>query len=85
MPVCYTASNFFFTREIRQVCQNGGIPLEGFKNYFIDIDGVLLRGATQIPGVAEFVQRLREQGIPFLIFTNNSLYTPRDLQVRLSY
>ncbi|MBE3558443.1 MAG: HAD family hydrolase [Ktedonobacteraceae bacterium] len=49
------------------------------------MDGVLVRGRTLIPGAAEFIQRLRDQGIPFLIFTNNSLYTPRDLQVRLSY
>src|SRR5215469_11025641 len=61
------------------------MPMEGIKNYLIDMDGVLVRGTTRLPGAAEFVQRLRTQGIPFLILTNNSLYTPRDLQVRLSY
>jgi NagD protein len=55
------------------------------KNYLIDMDGVLLRGTMLIPGAAEFVQRLRTQQIPFLIFTNNSQYTPRDLQMRLHY
>jgi NagD protein len=59
--------------------------MDGIKNYLIDMDGVILRGTTLIPGAAEFVQRLRAQGIPFLIFTNNSQYTPRDLQVRLLY
>lgn len=59
--------------------------MDGIKNYLIDMDGVILRGTMLIPGAAEFVQRLRTQQIPFLIFTNNSLYTPRDLQVRLSY
>src|SRR5579875_3227114 len=59
------------------------IALEGIKNYLIDMDGVLLRGNSLIPGAADFVQRLRDQEIPFLIFTNNSEYTPRDLQVRL--
>src|SRR5205085_5699810 len=59
--------------------------MEGVKHYLIDMDGVLLRGVALIPGAAEFVQRLRAQGIPFLILTNNSQYTPRDLQVRLSY
>ncbi|HAE83337.1 MAG TPA: TIGR01457 family HAD-type hydrolase [Ktedonobacter sp.] len=59
--------------------------MDGIKNYLIDMDGVILRGTTLIPGAAEFVQRLQTQQIPFLIFTNNSLYTPRDLQVRLSY
>ncbi len=61
------------------------MSLDGIKNYLIDMDGVLVRGATLIPGAAEFVQRLQAQGIPFLIFTNNSRYTPRDLQMRLSY
>ena len=57
--------------------------MEGVKNYLIDMDGVILRGDTLIPGAAECIHRLRDQGIPFLIFTNNSQYTPRDLQVRL--
>jgi NagD protein len=57
--------------------------MDGIKNYLIDMDGVIVRGATLLPGAAEFVERLRTQGIPFLILTNNSLYTPRDLQVRL--
>lgn len=59
--------------------------LEGIKNYLTDMDGVLLRGSALIPGALEFIQRLRAKGIPFLILTNNSLYTPRDLQMRLHY
>lgn len=59
--------------------------MDNIKNYLIDMDGVILRGTTLIPGAAEFVQRLRAQGIPFLILTNNSQYTARDLHVRLSY
>jgi NagD protein len=59
--------------------------MDGIKNYLMDMDGVILRGTTLIPGAAEFVEHLRAQDLPFLILTNNSLYTPRDLQVRLSY
>src|SRR5260370_35503902 len=59
--------------------------MEGIKHYLTDMDGVIVRGTTLIPGAAEFVQRLRAREIPFLILTNNSLYTQRDLQVRLSY
>lgn len=59
--------------------------MDGIKNYLIDMDGVLVRGSTLIPGAAEFIQGLHAQGTPFLIFTNNSEYTPRDLQVRLHY
>lgn len=59
--------------------------MEGIKYYLIDMDGVLLHGETLIPGAAEFVQRLQDQKIPFLILTNNSRFIPRDLQARLSY
>ncbi len=54
------------------------------KTYLMDMDGVLVRGTQLIPGADEFIGRLRERGLPFQILTNNSLYTPRDLQVRLS-
>src|SRR6266571_1817445 len=64
---------------------NGEMYMDNIKHYLMDMDGVILRGTKLIPGAAEFVHRLRAQGIPFLILTNNSQYTPRDLQVRLSY
>ena len=59
--------------------------MDGIKNYLTDMDGVILRGITLIPGAAEFIQQLRVKEIPFLILTNNSQYTQRDLQVRLAY
>ena len=54
------------------------------KNYFIDMDGVLMRGAAPIPGAAEFIGRLTEREAKFLLLTNNSLFTPRDLRLRLA-
>ena len=59
--------------------------MDDIKHYLMDMDGVLVQGSMLLPGAAAFVQQLRAQGIPFLILTNNSKYTPRDLQVRLSY
>ena len=53
------------------------------KSYFIDMDGVLMRGAAPIPGAPEFISRLAERGAKFLLLTNNSMYTPRDLRLRL--
>jgi NagD protein len=47
------------------------------------MDGVLMRGAAPIPGAADFVGRLEERGAKFLLLTNNSMYTPRALQLRL--
>ncbi len=53
------------------------------KAYLIDMDGVLLRGSEPIPGAAVFIGRLREAQRPFLVLTNNSLFTPEDLCQRL--
>lgn len=50
----------------------------------MDMDGVLVRGAHLIPGADTFVARLRAAQRRFLILTNNSMYTPRDLQARLN-
>jgi NagD protein len=47
------------------------------------MDGVLVREEHAIPGADAFIARLREREIPFLVLTNNSIYTPRDLSARL--
>src|SRR5215217_780373 len=49
-----------------------------------DMDGVLVHEELAIPGAADFVRRLREREMPFLLLTNNSIFTARDLQARLS-
>lgn len=53
------------------------------KTYLIDMDGVLVRGSSVIPGASEFLKRLHTEEVPFLILTNNSRFTPRDQQARL--
>jgi NagD protein len=52
--------------------------------YLIDMDGVLVYEGNALPGVAEFVARLIATGRKFMVLTNNSIYTPRDLRARLS-
>jgi NagD protein len=47
------------------------------------MDGVLIHEGVPIPGAADFVERIRERGLPFLVLTNNSIYTRRDLADRL--
>ena len=54
------------------------------KSWLMDMDGVLVREEHPIPGAAEFIARLREKGMPFLVLTNNSIYTRRDLAARLA-
>src|SRR3954467_15973931 len=47
------------------------------------MDGVLMREEHPIPGADRFLERLKELGLPFLVLTNNSIYTRRDLTARL--
>jgi NagD protein len=54
------------------------------ENYLIDMDGVLVHEERMIPGADRFIQALQETGKRFLLLTNNSLYTPRDLAARLA-
>jgi NagD protein len=49
----------------------------------MDMDGVLVHEELAIPGANEFLVRLRELELPFLVLTNNSIYTRRDLAARL--
>ena len=53
------------------------------RNWLMDMDGVLVHEEHAIPGAPEFIARLRERGAPFLVLTNNSIYTRRDLAARL--
>ncbi|HWW91231.1 MAG TPA: HAD-IIA family hydrolase [Solirubrobacteraceae bacterium] len=54
------------------------------RSWLMDMDGVLVREEQAITGAAEFIARLRERGTPFLVLTNNSTYTRRDLAARLT-
>src|SRR4051794_27253323 len=49
----------------------------------MDMDGVLVREEHAIPGADRFIEALRSHGLPFLVLTNNSIYTRRDLAARL--
>jgi NagD protein len=53
------------------------------RSWLMDMDGVLMHEEQAIPGADQFISRLRELGRPFLVLTNNSIYTPRDLAARL--
>ena len=49
----------------------------------MDMDGVLVHEERAIPGADAFLDRLRERGLPYLVLTNNSRHTRRDLSARL--
>lgn len=52
--------------------------------WLTDMDGVLVHEERALPGAAEFLERLVERERRFLVLTNNSIFTPRDLAARLS-
>jgi NagD protein len=52
-------------------------------SWLMDMDGVLVHEESAIPGADRFLTRLRERELPFLVLTNNSIYTRRDLAARL--
>jgi NagD protein len=54
------------------------------EHYLIDMDGVLVHEEHALPGAQEFLAGLRAAGKGFLVLTNNSIYTPRDLAARLT-
>ena len=51
--------------------------------YLMDMDGVLVHEEHLIPGADKLLEELRTKGNQFLVLTNNSIYTPRDLRARL--
>jgi NagD protein len=59
-------------------------PSRPVRSWLSDMDGVLVHEEEALPGAAAFVERLRDRGRPFLLLTNNSIFTPRDLQARLA-
>ena len=52
--------------------------------WLTDMDGVLVHEGNALPGAADFLQRLIDRERRFLVLTNNSIFTPRDLAARLS-
>jgi NagD protein len=50
----------------------------------LDMDGVLVHEEQALDGAPKFIAALREYGLPFMVLTNNSIYTPRDLSARLA-
>jgi NagD protein len=64
--------------------ENRAVTRRQILSWLTDMDGVLVREETMIPGADRFLARLRELERPFLVLTNNSIYTPRDLSARLA-
>ena len=54
------------------------------KGFICDMDGVIYHGNQVLPGVVEFIDWLHKENKEFLFLTNNSGFTPRELQQKLA-
>ncbi len=57
--------------------------LANIRNLLIDMDGVLYRGKTALPGSGELIKFLELEDIDYLLVTNNSTSTPAQFVARL--
>lgn len=60
------------------------IDFNNKKGFICDMDGVIYHGNQVLPGVVEFIDWLHRENKEFLFLTNNSGYTPRELQQKLA-
>lgn len=58
---------------------NSIIDFNEKKGFICDMDGVIYHGNQILPGVPEFIQWLHDEKKEYLFLTNNSGYTPREL------
>lgn len=51
--------------------------------WLTDMDGVLVHENDAVPGASDLLSGWEAAGIPYLVLTNNSIFTARDLSARL--
>ena len=59
-------------------------PLRGLHGVVMDMDGVLYRGNTPLPGLLEFFRYLDERHLSYLLLTNNSTTLPEGYTQKLA-
>lgn len=58
--------------------------VRSLRGFIFDMDGVIYRGNTVIPGAAEFIAELQAKRVPYLYLTNNSTTPPRAVVQRIA-
>ena len=64
--------------------QFSNIDFNTIKGFICDMDGVIYHGNQILPGVREFIQWMQDENKEYLFLTNNSGYTPRELNQKLA-
>ena len=57
--------------------------LKDIECWLTDMDGVLVHESSALPGANDLLMRWVDTSQRFLVLTNNSIFTPRDLSARL--
>ena len=60
------------------------IDFNSKKGFICDMDGVIYHGNRALPGTSEFIDWLKREKKEYLFLTNNSGYTPKELQQKLA-
>ena len=60
------------------------IDFNAIKGFICDMDGVIYHGNHNLPGVREFIMFMQDEKKEYLFLTNNSGYTPRELNQKLA-
>ncbi|MDR5709729.1 MAG: HAD-IIA family hydrolase [Armatimonadota bacterium] len=58
--------------------------LKAIRGVVLDLDGVVYRGETPLPGAVAFLEHLRRTGLPFVFATNNATRIPEQYAERLA-
>lgn len=69
------------TNELEEVTSSVG--KRQIEAWLTDMDGVLIHEDRALPGAQRFLDALQERNLPYLVLTNNSIFTNRDLSARL--
>jgi 4-nitrophenyl phosphatase len=71
-------------RDSEPVAEPSLRKLRDAKAFIFDMDGVLYRGATALPGVEDLFNALTIRGLGYLLATNNSMATPESYVERMA-
>jgi 4-nitrophenyl phosphatase len=59
------------------------VDLSAIRTLLLDMDGVLYRGKTALPGVNDLLALCREHAIEYACITNNATMTPEEYEAKL--
>lgn len=73
-----------YIRKADAMEQFSNIDFNAIKGFICDMDGVIYHGNHILPGVREFIKWMQDEKKEYLFLTNNSGYTPRELNQKLA-